>query len=159
MSCQMIKYVVTLILLTSRWLIARWVLIRQWVFWVRFLTTFIVNLWFGMWIASRSSPLIIVGDHHPTCCRKEQGGPHQRNPYKIYDVIIIKYMQVWHCQILYNRMMLASNATMKEANLYSSRNFIAFNLSFNPLVDNKWPGCMNHRTWEKICEYLDRDIT
>lgn len=59
--------ILTLILFTSRWLIAKCVFIRQWVFWVRFLTTFTVNLWFGMWTASRSSPLIIVGDHHPTC--------------------------------------------------------------------------------------------
>lgn len=57
----------TFILLTSKWLIARWVLMRQWVFWLRFLTTFTVNLWFGMWTASRSSPLIIVGDHQPIC--------------------------------------------------------------------------------------------
>lgn len=58
--------ILTLILLTSRWLMQRWVLIRQCFFLLRFLTTFTVNLWFGMWTASRSSPLTIVGPHHPT---------------------------------------------------------------------------------------------
>lgn len=68
-------------------------------------------------------------------------------------------MQIRYCKIMLNHIMLASQETMKEANLYSSRNFIAFNLSFNPFIDDKWPGCMNHRTREKICEYLDREIT
>lgn len=62
------QFLLTLILWASRWLIAKCVLIRQWLFWLRFLTTFTVNLWFGIWTASRSSPLTIVGDHQPTCC-------------------------------------------------------------------------------------------
>lgn len=67
-NCWSTRYLIlTFILWTSKWLMARWVLIRQWVFWLRFLTTFTVNLWLGMWTASRSSPLTIVGDHHPTC--------------------------------------------------------------------------------------------
>lgn len=65
-------YWLTLILLTSKWLIARWVLIRQWLFWERFLTTLTVNLWLGIWTASRSSPLIMVGDHQPTCWRRKK---------------------------------------------------------------------------------------
>lgn len=58
----------TLILLTSRWLIPICVLIRQWVFCVRLRTTLTLNLWFGICTASRSSPLITVGDHQPTYC-------------------------------------------------------------------------------------------
>jgi hypothetical protein len=44
------------------------VLIRQCVFCVRFRTTLVLNLWFGTSTASRSDPLMTVGDHHPTCC-------------------------------------------------------------------------------------------
>lgn len=58
----------TLILFTSRWLIPICVLIRQWVFCVRLRTTLTLNLWFGICTASRSSPLITVGDHQPTYC-------------------------------------------------------------------------------------------
>lgn len=71
-SKHQIILLLTFILWTSKWLMARWVLMRQWVFWVRFLTTFTVNLWFGMCTASRSSPLTIVGDHQPTCCMRQK---------------------------------------------------------------------------------------
>lgn len=85
------KLLLTLILLTSKWLIARWVLTRQWVFWLRFLTIFTVNLWFGMWIASRSSPLMMVGDHQPTCWKnmhhyKEKTGKLIVRAYFILNV-------------------------------------------------------------------------
>ena len=54
-------------LVTSKWLIPKYVLMRQCDFWLRFRTTLTVNLWFGIWTASLSSPRTIVGDHHPTC--------------------------------------------------------------------------------------------
>lgn len=41
-----------------------------------------------------------------------------------------------------------------NTNLNSTRHLIAFNLCLYPFVHNKRSSCMNHSTWEKICEYL-----
>lgn len=114
---------------------ARYVLIRQWVFWLIFLTTFTVNLWFGIWTASRSSPLTIVGDHHPTCCSQ----PEYENDKLNFNSYLHQVLQ---------------SLVFKDTNLNSTRNLISFNLCLNPFVDNKRPSCMNHCTWKEICKYL-----